>query len=665
MRTVKNHYTDIHFTNSLASKSTLFERGMLKDASNENFVLRLNALIAARAYKLQVRPPKDLESAILSKSKLSEHAELVVFGKWLRNFGMSKTRGRKPDFRLTMKSVAAGMLEIRKWSKDQSIGDVKIGDPLRITKNVLARRWDDLFQENTKPSVFDARLRTMQRLLPAYLDDLKAGVSLYKGKPIKKSPQLEQLLEAISGTGLKHEKPEIQSGKPPIVSAPKIARATVKPFKIDLCYSSVEQEAAYRNLPAGKLELPKLSYRIDKASSKSPSGKIRKDLQGRLVLQPELPIRKNFKVQALIDRMAILIDTHSIASRERIKKAIKLRTGADLFVYDRAINQTGGETGWCDQLPKLDLSKKAGQHFAIMVQEPDPDKIAAILKVINGEWGIDGAVVPYLLELSIDFRAIETNTPEEAILLREQIVGLLQRHHWASHKLLLENAPGKPVHADARQVYGIGGNTRYLFSRDKSDRVNTDSEVKRSSVRARIMQGKSGNDIYLDATVYKGVRHSGFLISIQHKIADQRNPSRNTLKSLPQKERRARIEVTITGLENLKNLGLEKIDDLAVISFRKMRKSLLNFNLGTCAPQQHLLVDAIQQMRSRGVYGLELKERAKHQQERRKQKQTDGKLPRCKDREGLGLVAWNEMNVIVGDALDSLEKRWKNIRRAT
>ncbi len=328
-------------------------------------------------------------------------------------------------------------------------------------------------------------------------------------------------------------------------------------------------------------------------------------------------------------------------------------------MHDLTIRRTEGKPDWRDQLAELDMTKKTGQHFAIMIQEPEPRSLAAILMLIDREHGIDGEVVPFLLELSIDFYPSDFNSSEEAHLLREQMVGLLQRHHWASHELLLGDDPDIPAYADARQTYGKSSDQRFLFSRNDDDKNSSDAQIKNDTVRRRILDAKPGNDLYLDATVYKGIRLSPYLISIQNKIADRRDTSGNAKNILPDEERRARIEVTITGREQLRERGLVTIDDLAKVSFRQMRKSLLQFRLGTLDPQQHLLNEAIQQMTTRGIYGMEMKERALHQEERKQIRRDAGKIPQNKDREGLGLVNWQEMSTVVGDALDGLGRHWR------
>jgi len=65
-------------------------------------------------------------------------------------------------------------------------------------------------------------------------------------------------------------------------------------------------------------------------------------------------------------------------------------------------------------------------------------------------------------------------------------------------------------------------------------------------------------------------------------------------------------------------------------------------------------------MRTRGVYGLELRERARVLEERERRRKAGEKLTRYKDREGQGLDAWPELNKVTADALDELDRRWRD-----
>jgi hypothetical protein len=84
----------------------------------------------------------------------------------------------------------------------------------------------------------------------------------------------------------------------------------------------------------------------------------------------------------------------------------------------------------------------------------------------------------------------------------------------------------------------------------------------------------------------------------------------------------------------------------------------LSFKLAEIEPFQHLLDDAQIQMRTRGVYGIELRNRARALEEREERRRDGQKMGRKNDLEGRGLVSWKEMNDVVGKALDELQRRW-------
>ena len=127
---------------------------------------------------------------------------------------------------------------------------------------------------------------------------------------------------------------------------------------------------------------------------------------------------------------------------------------------------------------------------------------------------------------------------------------------------------------------------------------------------------------------------------------------------LPDRDRRARLEVTLSGSDILKARDLETIDDLRKVSFRRLTKPFLSFRLATIDSWQHLLDDAQVQMNTRGVYGLELRHRARAFEERAAQHASARKATPPNDREGLGLIAWQELNEVFGKALDELTRRW-------
>ena len=209
-------------------------------------------------------------------------------------------------------------------------------------------------------------------------------------------------------------------------------------------------------------------------------------------------------VKALIDRIALVVSTRQPTSYRALQSAIAARSGTTVYVVDRTIKARKNE--WYACLPDLDPSKPTGQHFAIMVQEPTPANLRAVLKTIEDIAEIDGEVRPCLLELALDFFPRNPADPAEALMSRERIVGLLQRHHWSAGQGFLAHKPDAPRKVDRRQVYQEEEmkQTRYLFSA-AGDKTHSDVELHELTVRNRALNPKPGNDLYLNATVYQGV----------------------------------------------------------------------------------------------------------------------------------------------------------------
>ncbi len=203
--------------------------------------------------------------------------------------------------------------------------------------------------------------------------------------------------------------------------------------------------------------------------------------------------------------------------------------------------------------------------------EPTPASLRSVLKIVADVAGIDGDVRPFLIELAVDFYPRKPTNPVESLLIREQIVGLLQRHHWASSSRLLETNPGIPRKSDPRQVYSGASKsqTRSLFA-GQNPEIVSDSDFQDMTARRQIIDALPGNDLYLNSTLYRGERNAPLRTNVQHKIADQRDENKTTLVSLSDEERRGRAEVTLTSLETLEAFGLRKIEDLTGYSFRKM-----------------------------------------------------------------------------------------------
>lgn len=651
-------------TKRLAAKSSLFEDGALAAAPTDlGFVRRLNTLLWVRESRVEASAREDIASSISKMGALKKYAELCVFGRWLLEDGhpgLKRSRGQQADPRMVLKCVAAGIHGLR-WRALRKNVSKNLEEPARshrksaLTKTDLARYWRELYGVSAEPSLFDARIRSTRRILMAYLDHIDAGKLVEGAAVIRSSSEIRAVFEALS----KPQDVAASKSSSSTASAAAPIRATPSPFEAPLVYSSKAREETYRNKPGGAVAASILQYVPEPISSTSASGAIRADLAGRFVVKPVAKIREHYRTSAVVDRIAFLVDTASAVDPRALQKAISKDAGASTYVHDRALGP--GDTNWGAPLPALDKGATAGERFAILMQEPTPSTLTRVIRLLADRYAVKDPVTPHMIEVSVDFHPRNPGSPERSIALREEMVGLLQRHHWASHDKLSDGDAEWSRNGDARQIYGEkpGGTLRYLFASSPEDRFTPDRDLKLPEVRRRILTDEPGNQLYLDATLAKGARRSASLVSIQHKIADQRNTVRGTLLTLPQDRRRARMEVTISGSEKLSEQGLTVIGDLGAASFRKLCKPFLSFRIGTVEPWRHLADDAETQMRTRGVYGMELRERARAIEEREKLRGSGVELPRDRDRAGAGLVDWPELNDVVGKALDELGRRWR------
>ena len=659
----------------LARKSDLFEYGKITPETKENsFILRLNTLAHAGSQAWAAKVPASLEDAIRAKAQEAKsEAELVLFGNWLLldgRPGLKKTAGPEPDYKEIMTCVAACLYGLKsrerrarnedKLAHAASTRAVNRSSRPRpnsrkqdITKHDLRNWWAMMFDESRKVSDFDAKLKSMRRLLPAYLSHLKSGTVTHGSKTVRKSPRISAVLAAISG------KVDAQAARQQAQLAP--VPATPAPFSIPLSYSSPAEKTEYRALSGKDVPDTNLEYRCLPVSPTSRSGNTRPDRSGRIVLAPDAAIRGNYKIEALVDRIAILVDTKSQVHWEDLKRTMEKTTGITVYVRDLTHPQKDKFT-WGAPLPVPDMTKRTGFHFAILIQTPMPAMLRKILNAIRDNCGLVGNVTLHLIEVSVDFYP-KTADPEQRILLRERMVGLLQRHHWVPHSRLVRPEVETPSDIDARQQFRgrtkPGTKTRYLFPHTKPGATMPDHMIEDPKVRDRILTEKPGEVLHLNSTVSKGAKNASAHVTIQHKIADRRNPVSGTKTVLPDDARRARVEVALSGADILQDRDLGTINDLGQISFRKLTRPFLSFRLGTIDAWQHLLDDAEAQMRTRGVYGLELRERVRALEEREGQRNAGEKPTRNCDREGQGLDAWQEMNVVTGKALDELTRRWR------
>jgi hypothetical protein len=649
----------------------LFELGDLSAGSPDAaFVRRVNTAMACRKPRMALNVPATLSDAIDAKGVVRKHAELVVFGTWLIDGGKgARSRpGPRPDPAKILKCVAAiiGGIEHAKTRAKHGLAVQRRKDRRHeITKHAVAEHWRRIFDETRKPAHLDSLLRSSALILSDYLRHLESGSASCAGKQVRRSPEIKRALDAIKG-----RLPSPSSAAPAIFVEPETATPAMPvPFEIPLAYQSDAHAREYRRLPPGKALDARLRYVPRRTPPASSAGTGPADRMGAIKLVPEVAIRRDYRVVALIDKLVILVCIKKRAKQDRVGKLLKSETGATCFAEDIRHTRDLG-AAWGVPVRAFDPARMDGAPLAIMIQDPTPELAAGVVATLDRAFGIVRPVELHLVELSVDFYPRPPCTPEEAVRRREVMVGLLQRHHWTLPSRIREPGASTPRYADARQISEkeikdgeVAPRVDFLFAHRKSSgavyRIKSDALVSDREIRNRVLTKKPGAQLALNATLAKGDKHMSHHVTIQHKIADRRNPDRKTYVSLPDIDRRARMEVTISGTEALGSHDLHTIDDLGRISFRKLTRDFLRCKLIKIAPLQHILEDAQTQMRTRGVYGMNLRLRALAEERRLAMKKAGESLPRKTQDEALGLDGWQEMNAAIGDALDGLTKRWR------
>lgn len=634
---------------ALAATSTLVRAGQLQDqASDADFVRCLNGLLVSRPSQHSKKTPASEADAVDKKGKLHPHAELVAFGDWLLVEGQPghlRKGGRKPDGRVLLRTVAAALLDLSLRPLEEKHGlepPRQSHRKLAINKADLARRWATLFGSDRKAELFDANLRTLRKIIPDYQAHLSRGKARFGGQVVRSSPQINAIRTGIT--------PKPNSGKTAVASGAAAscpsAPATPTPFELDLVYSSDDERREHRQGVTGSVPLSRLTYTptadTSHSSSKSPE----------MVFKPNLD-RADYRFRAVIDKMVLLVETSHLTNGPSVWKRLEDDTGVTTYVQD--LTETTSES-WGAPLPKPGLTKKTGHHFAIQVQEPEPDLLTSLLHVLSKEFGLVGAVRLHLLEVAVDIYSKASSGPE-ALIQREQMVGLLQRHCWAPASAFTTEGVPSPRYKDARQY--TGSKPKYLFNHSSRSSRAADDEIGEPEVRDRLLREVPGESLFLNATLYRGAEASDAMTRVQQKIADKRNPHKNTKTVLAPKDRRARVEVTLSGEATLASRGLETVDDLAKVSFRKLTQPYLSLWLPLVPEAGELQEDAKKQLQSRGVYGIELRNRARDEKDREERKRSGKPLPRKSGSQAMGLTRWTEMNESIGMALDELRKRWR------
>jgi len=309
-----------------------------------------------------------------------------------------------------------------------------------------------------------------------------------------------------------------------------------------------------------------------------------------------------------------------------------------------------------------DGSANSATLFHISVQNPSIRMLLEIDQVLKGAgFGLAQPVELHALEVSVDFYPKTGDATD-----RELMVGILQRTYGAKFGAWTDNdMRPRFCYSDA----GVAGTTKteHIFPLDRPD---LSAVIDCSLVRQP----------RLDSTMYFGRQEGSVLVRIQNKISDCRKGS--VAVALKDKDKRARVEVYISGEELLKR-NLRGIDDLARFNFTSLQGDFFHFALPTfrttsafkSSSPVRVAMNAIrrEQFLLTGVSGLQqvdrlrdlwfndqVHHRASHRQQLDAHLKEAGRLSACR-KVGKGVqgdrFAYVELNRMVSEALRNLQKK--------
>ena len=305
------------------------------------------------------------------------------------------------------------------------------------------------------------------------------------------------------------------------------------------------------------------------------------------------------------------VDTRSAASRE--------------FVASKSIHVD-------DQLGRSSVPRKA-REFWVTIQNPRQSALDLIERSLGRRWGHRLPITIDAIEVAVDWFSKQSSE-----LARWQMVAALFRHHFPVD-LAVRTSRG-----DLRQMWNE--KPEFVLPRPQgTTRNSSDWDSEDPVVRKRILRDRKEFEHYLDATVYLGADEGPVMFRIQNKVQELEELEAGTVKSLEPHQRRARIEVMLSG-EPLDRHSLLTLDDLRHFGFENLRKPYFQFWFPTERPfRPDSLPARTRLFREGGIYSHELYGRATGRQKAVAQSRA-GRGPTS--RRGTGkttcLVAWADLN---------------------
>lgn len=273
----------------------------------------------------------------------------------------------------------------------------------------------------------------------------------------------------------------------------------------------------------------------------SPTEKGQARFNGRVALRPKIDFA-GYSCGAVIDVIELSIVLSKPTQWMWVKDEIDGALGINSFV---------------ESVPKLTVS----QTFRIRVQDPTMGGLKLLAHALDARFGIDAQPVVTELEVSVDFRP---KKPDQAA--RDLMFGVLVRHHMPETDIFSAKRD-RPRYSWARGE----GNISHVFG-DSRRTANVFEKIMLSTEHDR--------QVLVDATYYVGAKGAHVQWSIMDKVKDHQNIGAGTLFELNEKQKRTRIEVTLSQ-EALKLMGLKELSDLQTFNFRGLQRKFFNFKLAT------------------------------------------------------------------------------------
>ena len=594
------------------------------------------AVLTAFSSPMHKPTPLSIDDARDKSGAIRDKAAVPVFGRWLildGAPGMTRRPGKSFDRLGVLKLVAAvGHHCVKADRLEEEIPATVSMASGRLTDARIAELIHNVIGEE----ITVGAVKSLRKSAVHAVGDFLAHHC--GGRPRKSaSPLLGRVLDALDGTATK---PIAATSS---ASSGRMVIRAARPglgFNLAARYSSAGQAEVYRARAGASLDGPSVVYRSFGAATRRDDA---------AVYAPEVQPGA-FRVDALFDRMEISISVRRWVPFRTLKAAVDAACGASVYVKDLT-----NRSSWLEALADAGAtSLEEPGHYKILVQEPTPEKIAALLKAVDARCGLTGKAEIALLELSLDFIPEGTPIPAEREVFREQLVTVLHRHHhhWIDPALQPREAERRQSYSTGKTATGKKSRMRPIYRHDKrSGLLASVRDVARDEARAVIL-GTQPEEIFLNSTAYDGKRELGLEVSLQNKVTDQRNNAAGTVRTLPETERRARMEVILAANTLHETFGIWHLEDLTRERLRTIKRQHLSLFLPVMSDDPVMFAVEAERFARSGVYALDLYQRAVARQAgTRAATGKHGKL-----------AAWTQIDARTGEAIDRLARRWRGYR---